>query len=120
MGNCKKYIRIGIGQKVISNVNQGGGISEPKPFLKANFGDQWKEIDEKLNNLGKTLPYKIEDLRQTHIMSLGIDVGIDKTGELYVFESNSAPSTKALKAEVTMLRTDYYKYIVDNKVYMKS
>lgn len=117
---AKKYIRIGIGQKVISNVNQGGGISEPKPFLKANFGDQWKEIDEKLNNLGKTLPYKIEDLRQTHIMSLGIDVGIDKTGELYVFESNSAPSTKALKAEVTMLRTDYYKYIVDNKVYMKS
>lgn len=33
----KKSIRIGIGQKVISKVNQGGGVSDCKAFLAANF-----------------------------------------------------------------------------------
>ena len=58
----KNYIRIGIGQKVISNVNQGGGISDLTPFLKANFESQWKEISKNITKLTKTLPAKIESL----------------------------------------------------------
>lgn len=110
---AKKYIRIGIGQKVISNVNQGGGISEPKPFLKANFGEFWEEIDEKLNEIAATLPNKIEELRGTHIMSLGIDIGIDSDGKLYLFEVNDGPSTAALISEVAYHRSNYYKYILE-------
>src|SRR5699024_2978574 len=84
--SARNFIRIGIGQKVVSNVNQGGGISDPKPFLKANFGDDWEKIFENLNKLAVTLPKKIEQLRGTHIMSLGMDVGIEKDGSLYLFE----------------------------------
>lgn len=112
--SARNYIRIGIGQKVISNVNQGGGISDPKPFLKANFGDKYEEIIRKLNNLAVTLPYKIELLRGTHIMSLGMDIGIDRDGELYLFEVNDGPSTAALISEVALLRSNYYKYISNN------
>src|SRR5699024_10738641 len=36
---AKSYIRIGVGQKVVSNINQGGGIGDVKPFLEANYGD---------------------------------------------------------------------------------
>ncbi|MBU9712955.1 YheC/YheD family protein [Evansella tamaricis] len=112
--SAKNYIRIGIGQKVISNVNQGGGISDPKAFLKANFGDQWEEINSKLNDIAVTLPYKIEELRKTHIMSLGFDIGIDKTGKLYLFEVNDGPSTAAVISEVAMLRSKYYKFVIQN------
>lgn len=110
--SAKKFIRIGIGQKVISNVNQGGGINDPEPFLKANFEHNWESIIQELDELAVTLPYKIERLRKTKIMSLGLDVGIDKNGKLYLFEVNGAPTTAPLKSEVALLRADYYKYVL--------
>jgi len=109
--SAKNYIRIGIGQKVISNVNQGGGIADPISFLKANYDDKWKEINEKLKKLAVTLPYKVEELRGTHIMSLGIDIGIGKDGELYLFEVNDGPAFKTLIGEIAYLRSNYYKYV---------
>jgi len=113
---ARNFIRIGIGQKVISNVNQGGGISDPEPFLKANFGEKWEEVIDKINHLAATLPYKIEEIRGLELISLGFDVAIDKDGELYLFESNGAPTIKPLKAESAMLRADYYTYVLKNKV----
>lgn len=109
--SAKNYIRIGIGQKVISNVNQGGGIADPIPFLKANYDDKWKEINEKLKELAVTLPYKVEELRGTHIMSLGIDIGIGKDGKLYLFEVNDGPAFKSIIGEIAYLRSNYYKYV---------
>ncbi len=111
---ARSFIRIGIGQKVISNVNQGGGIADLKPFLEANFGEKKGTIEKKINHLASTLPYKIEELRNTHIMSLGMDVAIDENGKLYLFEVNGAPTTAPLKAEAVMLRTEYYKFILEN------
>lgn len=93
---ARNFIRIGIGQKVISNVNQGGGISDPKPFLKANFGEKWKNINEKINQLALTLPYKLEEIKKTPLMSIGFDVAIDQEGDLYLIESNGAPTTTPL------------------------
>src|SRR5699024_1618332 len=98
-------------QTVISNVNQGGGISDLLPFLKANFGEQAAEINEKINGLAETLPYKVEELRGTHIMTLGLDIGIDQNGDLYLFEVNDGPATFAVKAEAGFLRANYYKYL---------
>jgi len=91
-------------------------MADPKNYLKANFPDNWKDIYQKLLELGEVFPYKFEELRKTDIMSLGIDVGIDKTGEIYIFEANGAPATAALKAEAINLRTQYYKYLIENKI----
>lgn len=117
--SARHFIRIGVGQKVISNVNQGGGIGDPEPFLRANFGDRWEAINQELNKLALTLPYKIEELRQTHTMSMGMDIGIDRDGSLYLFEINSAPTTDPLKAEAAMLRTSYYKYMLEKISHQK-
>lgn len=114
--SAKNYIRVGIGQTVISNVNQGGGISDPKSFLKANFGSDWEQIYSEIEKIAITLPYKVEELRGTHIMSLGIDVGIDKDGSLYLYEVNDGPATFSLKTEVALSRVGYYRYIMKNLV----
>ncbi|WP_235792329.1 YheC/YheD family protein [Virgibacillus salidurans] len=113
---ARNFIRIGIGQKVISNVNQGGGISDPKPFLKANFGESWKDINKRLNQLATTLPYKLEEIKKTPVMALGFDVAIDTQGDLYLFESNGAPTTAPLIAQSAMLRTEYYMYMLENEI----
>lgn|SRR5690625_210694 len=113
---ARMFIRIGIGQKVISNINQGGGISDLKPFLKSNFPDKWQQIIERLNNLATTLPYKLEEIRDVTVMTVGFDIGINKDGDLYIFEANSAPTTAPLKAEAVMLRVGYYKYIMEKLI----
>lgn len=112
--SARNYIRIGIDQQVISNVNHGGGIANPEPFLKANFGENWAEINKNLNELATSLPYRVEQLRGTHIMSLGMDIGIDKSGKLYLFEVNDGPDTSAVISEVALLRSGYYNYIIKN------
>ncbi|WP_163969625.1 YheC/YheD family protein [Oceanobacillus halotolerans] len=112
----KKFIRIGIGQQVISNVNQGGGISEVKPFLKANFGEKWQDIAKKLDDLALILPNKIEEIKKAPIMTIGLDIGIDSTGKVYLFESNGEPTTKPLLAESAKTRTEYYKYVIEHKL----
>ncbi|WP_080875279.1 YheC/YheD family protein [Oceanobacillus timonensis] len=111
---AKIYVRIGIGQKVISNVNQGGGIADVKQFLTANFPDKQKVILKKLKGLGNAFPYKIEEVRNTELMTLGMDVGIDENGELYLFEVNSIPTVANIRAEVALLRCEYYKYLIKN------
>lgn len=113
---AKKYIRIGIGQKVVSNISQGGGISDSKPFLKANFGNKGKEIERNLNRLAATYPYKHEEYRGTDMITMGLDVGIDKDGDLYLFEVNAAPITSPLLSQVATLRIEYYNYLINNKL----
>src|SRR5699024_9635339 len=59
--NVKNFIRIGVGQTVISNVSQGGGISELKKFLVATF-DDWEPIYKEVKKLARILPYKVEEV----------------------------------------------------------
>jgi len=111
---ARKFIRIGIGQKVVSNISQGGAVSGLKSFLNANFqNDKAKEIERKLNVIAKTLPQKVEEMRRQELMIMGIDVGIDKDGSVYLFEVNSAPGTTQLRAQAAELRAQYYSYIRD-------
>lgn len=109
----KYLMRIGTGQKVVSNVVQGGSVSEMTPFLKYNYANNWKSIKESLIKLGNTFPYKIEELCQQNLSSLGIDIGIDKAGHLYLFEVNHAPGTEFGEGAIAMVKSDYYKYMLD-------
>lgn len=109
------YIRIGIGQKVMSNVNQGGGVSDTISFLKSNFGEKWKDVYDKLIEISITLPSKIEDLKQVNLMTLGFDIAIDKLGDVYLFESNGTPTVKYIIGESALLRVEYYLYILEKQ-----
>ncbi|ARK32091.1 YheC/YheD family protein [Halalkalibacter krulwichiae] len=111
----KKPIRIGIGQKVISNVNQGGGIADCLQFLKANFNGRANEINEKLNYLGILIAQIVEKVRQTELMTLGLDIGISPEGELYLFEVNGAPAITFAPTSIAFTRTMYYQYVLNKE-----
>ncbi|MFG6119283.1 YheC/YheD family protein [Thalassobacillus sp. B23F22_16] len=106
-------IRIGTGQKVVSNIAQGGCISYLDPFLQANYGDQWKEIKNSINEVGKTFPAKLEKLFNKELGSLGIDLGIDENGKLYFFESNNAPGVEGAWGEIALVKSEYYNYMLN-------
>jgi len=105
--------RIGIGQKVISNISYGGGRAKIEPFLEMNYGDKWESIHEELKSFSLKLARKIERVRKTELMTLGLDVGIDPEGNLFIFEANSAPGADVIKSEVALSRANYYKYLLN-------
>lgn len=111
----KIIARTGTGQKVIANVNYGGGRSDIEPFLEANYGNEWETIHKELKKFGILMAEKMETVRKTELMTLGLDVGIDDKGNLFIFEANSAPGTAVIKSEVAMTRSDYYRYLLKEK-----
>lgn len=117
---AKNFIRIGIGQKTVSNISKGGGVSSTKPFLEANFKSKRKSIEKKLNFIAETLPQKVEFLKGFNLMILGIDVGIDKNGDVYIFEINGSPGTSQLNYEAALYRSQYYKYVLEHELNMKT
>lgn len=110
--NINTSVRVGIGQSIISN-GDGSGRIQIKPFLQSNYGDTWEDILEELNEFGLKLAKRIEKTRKTKLMTLGLDVGIDPEGNLFIFEANSAPGVSTIKSEVALTRADYYKYLLD-------
>lgn len=114
---ARKFIRIGIGQNVVSNISQGGAVSDFKAFIKSNFDlKTTQKIQKKFKEIEKKIPKKVESLRKQELMTLGIDIGIDTDGELYLFEVNGAPGTSQLKAQAAELRAQYYSYIKNKKI----
>ncbi|GAB3063656.1 YheC/YheD family protein [Salinicoccus sesuvii] len=117
---AKMFIRVGTNQKVMSNVNQGGGISDPKLFLKANFGEGWENIYQNLKNLGEELPHKVEEMKGTPTMDFGFDVAIEESGDLYLIEANRGGTTAPLIAQSAMLRVEYYQHLRETHPKLKN
>src|SRR5690625_7632283 len=100
----------------LSNVSQGGGISNCKKFLISRFGDEWEPIYKEIKKLARILPLKIEKVLGKEYMTFGFDVGIDKDGSLYLFEVNDFPIVFPMKSKIAMARAGYYRYVLENKV----
>ncbi|WP_169792887.1 YheC/YheD family protein [Lentibacillus amyloliquefaciens] len=102
-------IRIGTGQKIVSNVAQGGSVSELTPYLKANY-ENWEAVRDSLREIGNKLPYKMEQIFNKKITSMGIDLGIDKAGNPYLFEVNTAPGHEFAMGDIALIKSEHYKY----------
>src|SRR5690625_929548 len=99
-----QFIRIGIGQTVVSNIRYGGCISEVKGYLQNNFEENWNEIYDNITAVGRTLPYMLEEYKEKEFTTMGFDVGIDLDGNLCIFEVNSYPIVTPQRARVAKLR----------------
>ncbi|UTR11799.1 YheC/YheD family protein [Evansella sp. LMS18] len=104
-------VRIGTGNKVVSNITQGGSASQLDPFLQANYGDDWKKIKRHIKEIARTFPYKLEKIFNTKLQALGVDVGIDSDHRVYFFEANTAPGLDFGMGEVAVLKAEYYNYV---------
>ncbi|WP_080872509.1 YheC/YheD family protein [Oceanobacillus timonensis] len=104
-------IRIGSNNKVVSNVAQGGGVQKLVPFIKFHYPDKWENIKIEFDYLAEYLPPKLEALYHKQTSCLGIDIGIDRDGKIYIYEVNAAPGMEFGEAEIINLKVDYYHYL---------
>ncbi|OGX68319.1 MAG: hypothetical protein A2189_00140 [Paenibacillus sp. RIFOXYA1_FULL_44_5] len=83
--------RIGKLGSITSNLHGGGSAYELLPVLQKQFEDkQAGEIMKSLSQLAMRIPLILEQYHG-RLAELGIDIGIDPFGKLWIIEVNSKP-----------------------------
>ncbi|HGH5980985.1 TPA: YheC/YheD family protein [Kluyvera georgiana] len=105
----KIYARIGAGDTIVSNISAGGSMASASSFLTVQFGqDKGRQILNDLRALAKSFPAKFQSLYPEFMIdALGIDIGVDREGKLWIFEVNSCPGAKFFALEAAIPRMEY-------------
>ena len=116
------YPRIGKIGSIASNLGNGGYTCIPDIFLKQEFGDNYYNVQKYLEQFALSFSNHFESLYQDILFDeLGIDVGLDKKGRLWIFEVNWRPGPPVImNVELDVVRNtlQYARYLADkNKKY---
>jgi hypothetical protein len=102
------YPRIGSGRTITANYSSGGSIAELRSFLADQFGDRSEFIRKMLLDLAREMPPRFQNLYSDRIVdAVGIDIGLDPTGQPWLFEVNAFPWTKFFELEAAIRRVGY-------------
>ncbi len=110
------YPRIGNENGVVSNVGSGGYTMDFKNFLKAEFGNDWKMLHDKIMDLGNEFPEYYQKLFKSELFDVGIDLGIQRRGDTYdlrIFEVNTYLGGSFIRVEDSITRFEYYRYVAE-------
>lgn len=107
------YPRIGNGNEndITSNVSQGGSISKLVPFLKNNYPEKWKALRDQLRILAREFPLYFQQDYNERIDALGLDIGVDENGEIWLFEVNSYPGSTSFELNAQIAAMNYAKFL---------
>lgn len=87
-------VRMGDISSVTSNLHGGGKVESVVKLVRREFGkNKADEILSKVNTIANTLPPFIESLHGP-LFELGLDIGIDRQGKVWIIEVNSKPGRK--------------------------
>lgn len=89
------YPRIGPEGSIVTNINSGGSTNYAIPFLKQEYGDQYYNMKRYLEVFSMQIAKHMDNIQDYHfnesIDELGIDVGIDDMGKIWIYEINWRP-----------------------------
>ncbi len=86
-----KAVRLGSKESITSNLHGGGKAMPFSTFLHQHFSAEKRlQIDAEVNALIEQLPPYIESSHGP-LFELGIDVGVDRKGKVWLIEVNSRP-----------------------------
>jgi hypothetical protein len=119
-----RAIRAGLRNSITSNLHGGGKAYAMDHFLKENYPP---EIIEKIYGHIATLEQLLpEQLEKNHgpLVELGIDVGIDQMGDVWLIEANSRPGRQIfqqIKDKEALLKSNtnplyYAKYLMQTRI----
>ncbi|REE82673.1 YheC/D-like protein [Paenibacillus taihuensis] len=92
-----QWVPVGIGAKkagrgsVTTHIKNGGQLLTPEQALGRAFGERADEMLTKAKEVSVKLSEAIERNFPHTLGELGLDIGIDKDGEVWMFEANAKP-----------------------------
>jgi hypothetical protein len=98
-----QWVVAGIGAKkagrgsVTTHIKNGGSLMTPEQALSHSFGDNAEVVLEEAKEVAIQLSEAIER-NYTHTLGeLGLDIGIDREGDVWMFEANAKPGRSIFK-----------------------
>lgn len=92
-----RAVRVGKKESLTSNLDGGGTAVEPDGFLaKWYTKTQLEQINKDIQTILTHLPERLEKLHGP-LIELGLDIGIDKQGQVWIIEVNSKPGRDSFK-----------------------
>ncbi|PLT33408.1 YheC/YheD family protein [Bacillus sp. V5-8f] len=92
-----RALRSGVLNGLTSNLCGGGQATTVSPFLERMFDEQQRiEIEGKISRIIHNLPSYIEN-KHGRMVELGLDIGIDRKGKVWIIEVNSKPGRNSFK-----------------------
>ncbi len=98
-----KWVVAGIGAKkagrgsVTTHIKNGGSLMTPEQALSRTFGDQADAVLQKAKGIAVKLSEAIERNYSHTLGELGLDIGIDRDGDVWMFEANAKPGRSIFK-----------------------
>jgi hypothetical protein len=82
---------------VTTHVRTGGTVIPGEELLAYLFGRQWQIMQERIAEAAIKLATAIEQAHDVYLGELGLDMGIDTHGHVWMFEANSKPGRSIFK-----------------------
>lgn len=115
----KMYPRIGMKDTIISNISRGGRTEDLHIFLNEQFGEAKAiELMGTLEKLSIKVVKAIDNIYNQSIDELGLDLAIDRDGEIWMHEANLKPRMRNHEAERAINTIGYLKYLAKNQLFL--
>lgn len=103
------YVRVAPPDTIVCNISQGGYFNYLKAFLIDQYGEQYRIIRKKLKQFALGLAHHLDEIQadmfNSRLDELGIDIGIDEKGRIWLYEINWRPgSPPTLYLELDVVR----------------
>lgn len=112
------YVRVAPPGTIVCNISRGGYSNYLKPFLKHEYGERYRILQQKLKQFALGLAHHLDDIQAARFNSrldeLGIDVGIDENEQIWLYEVNwrpGSPPTMYLELDVIKNALQYAVYL---------
>ncbi|QTH44120.1 YheC/YheD family protein [Cohnella sp. LGH] len=98
-----EWVVAGIGAKkagrgsVTTHIKNGGSLMTPEQALGRAFGARSEEVLKEARTVAVRLSEAIERNYSHQLGELGLDIGIDRDGEVWMFEANAKPGRSIFK-----------------------
>jgi len=119
------WVVAGIGAKkagrgsVTTHIKNGGSLMTPEQALSRTFGDKSQEILGNAKQVAIRLCEAIERNYSHTLGELGLDIGIDRDGNVWMFEANAKPGRSIFKHPALKAQgRASMEYILDHCLYL--
>ena len=121
------YPRVAPHGSIVPNINNGGFTNYLMPFLQLEFQEEAFNMKRMLEHFGLSLARHLDDIQMVKfdevIDEIGIDVGLDENGKLWIYEINwrpGCPPAFYLELDVVRHTLQYANYLAHHQHEVKA
>lgn len=94
----KMYARVAARGSLTSNLSRGGTSFYLGSVLKIRFGRARRRVRARIDQAAKTIVHALDEVFDSPLGELGLDLGVDRRGRVWLIEVNAKPFRKVIDA----------------------